>query len=104
MLHIYAALAEKERRLISERTKAGLAAAKRRGVRLGGTNAQSLKAAAEAKERAEALRPILAELASMSARAVAAQLNKRKIETPAGGAWHAVQVIRVRERLTQISI
>ena len=53
MLHIYAALAEKERRLISERTKAGLAAAKRRGVKLGGTNAQSLKAAADAKERAQ---------------------------------------------------
>jgi hypothetical protein len=34
MLHIFAALAEKERRLISERTKAGLAAAKRRGIRL----------------------------------------------------------------------
>jgi DNA invertase Pin-like site-specific DNA recombinase len=58
MLHIYAALAEKERRLISERTKAGLAAAKGRGVKLGGTNAQSLKAAADAKERAEALRPV----------------------------------------------
>jgi DNA invertase Pin-like site-specific DNA recombinase len=99
MLHIYAALAEKERRLISERTKAGLAAAKRRGVKLGGINAQSLKAAAEAKERAEALRPVLAELAGMSARAVAAELNKRKIQTPARGTWHAVQVIRVRERL-----
>ena len=35
MLHIYAALAEKERALISERTKAGLAAAKERGTRLG---------------------------------------------------------------------
>src|SRR5260370_11516315 len=60
MLHIYDALAEKERRLISERTKAGLAAAKRRGVKRGGTNAQSLMAAAEAKERAEALRPVVA--------------------------------------------
>jgi DNA invertase Pin-like site-specific DNA recombinase len=99
MLHIYAALAEKERRLISERTKAGLAAAKRRGVKLGGTNAQSLKAAAEAKSRAERLRPIFAELAGMTARAIAAELNKRKIETPAGGEWHAVQVIRVRQRL-----
>jgi DNA invertase Pin-like site-specific DNA recombinase len=103
MLHIYAALAEKERRLISERTKAGLAAAKHRGIKLGGTNEQSLKAAAEAKERAEALRPVLAELAGLSARAVAAELNKRKIQTPAGGTWHAVQVIRVRERLQSSS-
>ncbi len=35
MLHIYAALAEKERRMISERTRAALAARKRQGVRLG---------------------------------------------------------------------
>jgi DNA invertase Pin-like site-specific DNA recombinase len=35
VLHLYAALAEKERAMISERTKAGLAAAKRRGQRLG---------------------------------------------------------------------
>ena len=38
LLHIYAALAEQERRMISERTKAGLAAARKRGVKLGNPN------------------------------------------------------------------
>src|SRR3981081_4281430 len=40
MLHIYAALAEKERRMISERTKAGLAAARAKGKKLGGDQRQ----------------------------------------------------------------
>jgi DNA invertase Pin-like site-specific DNA recombinase len=35
MLHIYAALAEKERRMISERTRAALAVRKQQGVKLG---------------------------------------------------------------------
>jgi DNA invertase Pin-like site-specific DNA recombinase len=42
MLHIYAALAEKERRMIGERTRAGSAAAKKRGVKLGGLNAKGI--------------------------------------------------------------
>jgi DNA invertase Pin-like site-specific DNA recombinase len=100
MLHIYAALAEKERRLISERTKASLAAAKARGVKLGGANAQSELAAKEAQARAEEFRPVFAELADLSARKAAEELNRRGVPTPAGGKWHAVTVIRVRERLT----
>ena len=99
LLHIYAAPAEKERRLISERTKAGLAAAKARGTKLGGRNAQSELAEREARERAERLRPIFAELTGLSAHKAADELNRRGIATPKGGKWYAATVIRVRERL-----
>jgi DNA invertase Pin-like site-specific DNA recombinase len=51
MLHIYAALAEKERRMISERTKAGLAAARAKGKKLGGTNAKSIAIRDAARKR-----------------------------------------------------
>ena len=99
-LHIYAALAEQERRMISQRTSAGLAAAKARGVRLGNP-ALAAKNAADAAERDKALRPVLAELESkgMSANAIATELNARKVPTPRGGVWHAQSVIRMQRRL-----
>jgi DNA invertase Pin-like site-specific DNA recombinase len=81
MLHIYAALAEKERRLISERTRAGLAATKSRGRKIGGLNKAGIARRAEAVARAEALRPVLDELAGMSARAIAEELNRRGVPT-----------------------
>ena len=65
-------------------------------MKLGGRNAQSDRTAAEAAERAERLRPILTEL---SANRAAAELNRRKVATPAGGQWFATQVIRLRQRL-----
>jgi DNA invertase Pin-like site-specific DNA recombinase len=99
MLHLYAALAEKERRLISQRTKDALAAKKAQGVKLGGLNAKGIANRDEAKARAEALRPILAELNGLSARAIAAELNKRNAPTPNGGPWHSMTVIRVQRRL-----
>jgi hypothetical protein len=43
----------------------------------------------------------MTDLADMSARATAAELNARGIQTPAGGRWHAVTVNRVRARLRQ---
>jgi DNA invertase Pin-like site-specific DNA recombinase len=101
MLHIYAALAEKERRLISERTKAGLAAAKKRGVRLGGRNRKSDEIAAKAMAQAETLRPVFDELHELSANGCAAELNARGITAPNGGRWFAVQVIRFRDRLAR---
>ena len=57
-LHIYAALAEQERRMISQRTSAGLQAAKKRGVKLGNP-AQAKAMADAAAARDEALRPVL---------------------------------------------
>jgi DNA invertase Pin-like site-specific DNA recombinase len=99
MLHLYAALAEKERRVISTRTKDALAAKKAQGVKLGGLNAKGIQNRDDAKDRAEQLRPVLAELAGKSARAIALILNERKIPTPTGSQWHAATVIRVLKRL-----
>jgi len=112
MLQQMASVAELEAGLISKRTKDALAAAKRRGVKLGGywkgahfTRA-ALKARKEAVERAAASRasdlaPVIAELRAAGAtslRAIAAGLNDRKIPTARGGEWSAVQVMRVLER------
>jgi DNA invertase Pin-like site-specific DNA recombinase len=101
MINVYAAVAQEERRMISDRTKAGLAAAKARGVKLGGPRLPAINEArqASAAARAQTIAPILAELASMSARAAAAELNARRVETPSGAPWSAKTVIRARERL-----
>jgi DNA invertase Pin-like site-specific DNA recombinase len=100
MLHLYAALAEKERALISRRTKDALAAAKARGVRLGGLNSKGIENQRQAAERAERLRQVFGELADMSARKAAEELSRRGILAPAGGQWFAAQIIRVRKRLS----
>lgn len=101
MINVYAAVAQEERRMISDRTRAGLAAAKARGVKLGGPRLPEINGTrqAEAAARAEAIAPILLELAGKSARAIAAELNARRVETPSGALWSAKTVIRARERL-----
>ena len=101
LLHIYAALAEKERALISARTCEALAAAKARGVKIGGHREQSTLNAQAARAHAESLRGIFAQVVELSAQAVARLLNKRRIHTATGKAWTAVQVIRVRHRLAE---
>jgi DNA invertase Pin-like site-specific DNA recombinase len=99
VLHLFAALAQKERALISQRTKEGLKAAKRRGLTLGGWNAGSEKAQREARALAEKMRPVMTELTGLSARHTAAELNKRGIKSATGGTWSATTVLRLRERL-----
>lgn len=111
-LHLMAAMAEHEAAAISERTKAALAAAKERGVRLGNPQgavhlrAGCIEAAAASAAsrrgamltRARELVPLLQQLRSegvVSARATAAELNRRGVPAPRGGIWHASQVQRV---------
>jgi DNA invertase Pin-like site-specific DNA recombinase len=110
---IMAMVAEEEGRMISERTKAALAAARRRGVQLGGYNknpkltAQARTAGQQANariaaERAADIGPVIAELQAAGAtslRAIAAGLNERAIPTARGtGSWSATQVMRVLAR------
>jgi DNA invertase Pin-like site-specific DNA recombinase len=99
LLHIYAALAEKERMLISRRTRKGLAAAKKRGVRLGGWTVGSEKSRQAADAFAETMRAVMRELAHLSAHGAAAELNRRGIATATGSRWYAATVIKLRGRI-----
>lgn len=94
-LHIFAALAQEERRLISERTKAALAEAKKRGVKLGrngnvlaNTNRQS--AIRFAKSVWPRISPMVEAGHSLSA--IARHLNALEIETSNGGQFYAQTV------------
>jgi DNA invertase Pin-like site-specific DNA recombinase len=99
MLHIYAALAEKERAMISERTKVALAAAKERGVVLGNQKqADAMKAAAAVRDRD--VKAILIEQPDLTNRAIARVLNARGIPAPRGDSWNHVTVMRAKQRLT----
>jgi DNA invertase Pin-like site-specific DNA recombinase len=107
ILHLFAALAEKERALIATRTKAALAAAKARGVKLGGPKlasarkqaVQALKAAAD--RHAANVLPVIHEVRRAGAttlRDIAEALNARGISTPRGGQWYPASVRNVLAR------
>jgi DNA invertase Pin-like site-specific DNA recombinase len=101
MLHLYAALAEKERTVISQRTKAALAAKKAQGVKLGNPRAAQAAVKAQAAHRASADRfaanvlPIVENIRASgitSHAGIAAALNSRGVRTARGGRWHATTV------------
>jgi DNA invertase Pin-like site-specific DNA recombinase len=107
ILHLFAALAEKERAMISTRTKAALKAAKARGVKLGGPKlAQARKAAlqtigAAADNHAANVLPIIREIRKAGAttlREIADALNARGVRTARGGQWYATTVSNVLAR------
>ena len=102
MLHIFAALAEQERRMIAERTRVALAAAKARGKVLGSPGLAD-RNRASAYARAQALRATIAPmtLAGISASEIARRLNADKIATATGKEWHPVTVSRLLRRLEQ---
>ena len=100
-VHILAAVAQHEREMISERTKAALAAAKKRGRVLGNPNlAEAAKLGTAAVKRnarrfAANIRPIIDEImraGATSHNAIAAKLNERNVKTARGGTWTHVQV------------
>jgi DNA invertase Pin-like site-specific DNA recombinase len=107
ILHLFAALAEKERALISARTRAALEAAKKRGVKLGGPKLRQARKLAAAALQASADRhaanvlPIIREVQKAGARSlreIADALNARGVPTARGGRWFATSVSNVLAR------
>lgn len=103
MIHVLSAVAEWEREQISDRTKAALAAAKARGVKLG-THGAVLAAQrkAQAYERAQTLLPYIVGAQNdgcTSLRQIADHLKTAGVLAPGGGSWHASNVQRLMARL-----
>jgi DNA invertase Pin-like site-specific DNA recombinase len=113
MLHLYAALAEKERRLISERTKAALQAKKAAGVKLGNpANLPEAGVAGRATQMraadglAASVIPALDAVRKAGAstlRDIAEALNERAVRSAGGGKWHrsTVRNLLVRAQSTE---
>jgi DNA invertase Pin-like site-specific DNA recombinase len=104
-VHILAAVAEHEREMISQRTKAALQAAKARGVRLGNpklkpgttTKAATVAKIAKAREFAAQIVPVAQSIGGSYA-GIAKALNAQGIETAQRGRWHAASVARILRR------
>lgn len=114
VVQIMAVMAQAERKMISARTKSALAAAKARGVKLGGhrgamiseavrnlgNTARTAKAQSFAADLAAAIETVRAETGATSAGAIARELTSRGVPTRSGKThWQAVQVQRILQRM-----
>lgn len=106
-IHILAAVAEHEREMISQRTKAALQAAKARGVKLGspipgkGSRAGIARVRASADQFAANILPVVREIQGAGVktyRGIAQALNARGIQTARGGEWHPATVRNILQR------
>ena len=107
-VHILAAVAEHERVMISQRTRAALAAVKSRGVQLG--NRSNIEVAQARSRQARMVQadqftsnilPVVLQIKGAGVQTlsgIAETLNARGLRTARGGEWQAVQVKRVLER------
>ena len=115
VVHILAAVAQAERKAISERTKAALTAARARGVRLGNPRLQPGNAAyaaiaskartIKADERAAELHEVIKNAEHQghaTLRQIACYLNELGISSSYGKQWHANTVRRVRQRIALV--
>jgi hypothetical protein len=113
MLHLYAALAEKERRLISERTKAALAAKKAQGAKLGnphdlataGARGRRMQVAA-ADEFVAGLVPLVRAIQNTGAEtleAITGALNERGVRPARGTRWYVSSVSNLLSRAQKLA-
>ena len=111
MLHLLAAFAERERKVISERTVAALAAAKARGTVLGNPKLAEARIAAHAGARAGAdafaatVAPAIRSAQAAGAkslRAIAEALEARGVPTQRGGRWDPRGVANIIARLERV--
>ena len=112
-LHIMAAVAEHEREMISQRTKAALQVAKARGAKLGWSNpdrmieqrSATLKSNKINRDNADAFAentlPIVREIEQagvVTLKGIAQALNARGVRTARGGNWHPTTVANLKHR------
>lgn len=108
-LHIKASMAEHERKMISERTKAALGSLKARGVKLGGVRSNQHVAIARSREAVQAnadnfalhIKPVIERMRrdGMSVNDIAKELNDQGNKTARGGKWYASTVCNVMKRI-----